>query len=129
MERFRLYAQSIVSDHKALSAPLAEAESSSRCWENEARGSIERMARVEAERDAARHDALMANMDADAARKAKAKVESKLARVKNSLAATKETKQKVDDEVRRLTDERVSLLLELGTCKDEISVVWAEALR
>ena len=129
MERLRLYAQSVISDHKVLSAPLVEEESSSRYWKNEARGSVERMARVEAARDAARHDALMARMDADVARKAKAKVESKLARVKKSLAATKETKKKVDDEFRRLTDERVSLLLELRTCKDEISVVRVEALR
>ena len=32
--------QSIVSDHRALSASLAEAESSSRCWENEAKGGL-----------------------------------------------------------------------------------------
>ena len=40
--------------HKALSASLAEAESSSRCLENEVKESIEKMARAEAGRDAAR---------------------------------------------------------------------------
>ena len=34
-ERLRLYAQSVVSDHRALSSSLAKAESSSRRWENE----------------------------------------------------------------------------------------------
>ena len=77
------------------------------------------MARAKAERDAARHDALMARMDADAAGNARARVESELARVQNALATTEEARWKTDDEVSRLTDERVSLLLELGTCKDK----------
>ena len=70
----------------------------------------------------------MACMDADAAGNAKARVESELARVQNALAVAEEARQKADDEVSRLTDERVSLLLELGTCKDEISAIRAEAL-
>ena len=82
----RLYAQYVVSDHRVLSASLAEVESSSRCWENEGRGSVERMARAEVKRDAARHDAFMARMDANAARSAQAKVESKLAMVQNAFA-------------------------------------------
>ena len=69
-------AQSVVSDHGALSASLADAESSSRCWDNEAKESIEKMARVEAERDTARHDASMVCMDADTTGNARAKVES-----------------------------------------------------
>ena len=125
----RLYIKSVISDHRALSPSLAEAELSSRRWENEARGSVERTAQVEAERDVARHDALMARMDADAAGNAKARVESKLARVQNALAVAKEPRRKADDEVSRLTDERVSLLLELGACKDEIYAIWAKAFR
>ena len=128
-ERLRLYTQSVIPDHKALSASLAEAESSSRRWENEARGSVERTAQVEAERDVSRHDALMARMDADVAGNAKARVESKLARVQNALAVAEEPRRKAEDEVSRPTDERVSLLLELGACKDEISAIWAEAFR
>ena len=73
-------------------ASLDEAESNSRRWENEARGSVERMAQAEAERDVARHDALMAHMDADAAGKARARVESELARVQNALVAAKEAR-------------------------------------
>ena len=66
-------------------------------------------------------------MDADATGSARAKVEFKLSRVKNALGVVEEARRKVDGEVSRLIDERVSLLLELGTCKDEISVFLAEA--
>ena len=54
------------------------------------------MARVEAERDAARHDAQMARMDADAAGSARAKVESELARVQNALAVVEEARRKAE---------------------------------
>ena len=54
-ERLRLYAQSVFSDHRALSASLAETELSSRCWESEAKESIKKVARAEVERDAACH--------------------------------------------------------------------------
>ena len=125
----RLYAQSIVSDHKALSASLAEAESSSRRWENEAKESVEKMARADVERDTARHDASMARMDADAAGNARAKVDSELDRVQNALAAVEKTRRKAEDEASRLANERVSLLLELWTCKDEVPTIRAEALK
>ena len=112
-----------------LSASLAKAESSSRRWENEAKGSFERMSRAKAERDATRHDAFMAHMVADAAGSARAKVESELARVQNALAVAAVARWKADDKVSRLIDERVSLILELGTCKDEMSSIRAEALK
>ena len=35
----------------------------------------------------------------------------------------------MEDKASRLADERVSLLLELGTCKDEMSGIRAEALK
>ena len=71
----------------------------------------------------------MAHMDADAVGKARARLEFELARVQNALAVAEEARQKADDEVSHLINKRVSLLLELRTCKDAISVVWAEALR
>ena len=71
----------------------------------------------------------MAHMDADAVRNARARVEFELARVQNALAAVKEARWKADDEFSRMTNERVSLLLELGTCKDEISAIREKALR
>ena len=87
------------------------------------------MVQAEAERDTARHDASMARMDADAAWNAREKVESELAQVQNTLAVAEEARQKTEDEASRLADERVSLLLELGTCKDEVSTIRAEALK
>ena len=67
MERLQLYAQSVVFYHRALSASLDEGESSSRRWENEAKESIEKVARAKAERDSSHHDVLMDHMDADTA--------------------------------------------------------------
>ena len=87
-ERLRLYAQSAISDHSALSASLAEAESRSQRWEKEAKESIEKVAPVEAERDVAHYEASMARMDANAVGSARAKVESELAWVQNALAVT-----------------------------------------
>ena len=40
-----------------------------------------------------------------------------------------EARRKAKDEASRLADERVSLLLELGTCKNEMSSIRAEALK
>ena len=62
----------------------------------------------------------MAHMDADAAESARAKVESELARVQNALAVSEEARRKAEDEASHLGVERVSLLLELGTSKDEV---------
>ena len=128
-ERLQLYAKSAVSDHRALSASLAEAELRSRRWEEEAKEGIENVARVEAKRDVVCHEASMAHMDADVARSARAKVESELARVQHALAVAEEARWKVKDKASCLAVERVSLLLELGTSKDEVSALWAEALK
>ena len=98
-ERLRLYAQLVVFDHRALSASLAGAESSSRRWENEVKESVENMAGAEVERDTALHDASMARMDADAAGNARAKVESELARFQNALAVVEEARWKAKDEI------------------------------
>ena len=68
-------------------------------------------------------------MDANAARSARTQVESELARVQNALAVSEEAKWKAEDEASCLVAERVSLLLELGTCKDEVFAFRAEALK
>ena len=120
-ERLWLYAKSVVSNYRALSASLAKAESSSRC--------VEKVARAEAERDVARYEASMARMDSVAAGNARTQVESELARVQNALAVSEEARRKAEDEASRLVVERVSLLLELETCKDEVSAIRAEALK
>ena len=105
MERIRLYTQSTFSDHRALSASLAEAESRSQRWEKEAKEGFEKVARAKAERDVAHHEALMARMDADAAGSARAKVESELARIQNALAVSEEARWKTEDEACRLAVE------------------------
>ena len=87
------------------------------------------MARAEAERDATHHEASMSRMDADAAGSVRAKVESEFARVQKALAVAKEARWKKEDEVSRLAFERVSLLLELGTSKDEVSALQAQSLK
>ena len=71
----------------------------------------------------------MARMDVDAAGSARAKVESGLARVQNALAVIEEARRKAEDEASRLAVERVSLLLELGTSKDEVSAIQAQTLK
>ena len=68
-------------------------------------------------------------MDSDDAGNARAKVESKLARVQNALAVVEEARRKAEDEASCLANERVSLLLELKTCKDEMSVIQKKALK
>ena len=87
------------------------------------------MARAEAERDVAHHDASMARMDAEAVGNAWAKAESELARVQNALVVVEEAKRKADDKISRQADKRVSLLLELRTCKDEVFGIRVEALK
>ena len=56
-------------------------------------------------------------------------MESELARVQNALAVAEEARRKAEDEASHLADERLSLLLELGTCKDEMFAIRAEALK
>ena len=104
-------------------------ESRSQRWEKEAKEGIEKLDRAEAERDAAHHEASMACIDADATGSAIAKVVSELARVQNAMTVSEEARWKAEDEASRLAVERVSLLLELGTSKDEVSTLQAQALK
>ena len=60
---------------------------------------------------------------------ARAKVESELARVQNALAVVEEARRKAEDEASRLAIEQVSLLIKLGTSKDEVSVLQAQVLK
>ena len=53
---------------------------SSRNWELEAKEAVERVVRAQVERDAARHEASMARLDAKATGSAWVQVESELAR-------------------------------------------------
>ena len=55
-EKLRLYSQSVVSNQKALSASLMEAEASLRRCESKAKKAVERAVWAEAKRDAACHE-------------------------------------------------------------------------
>ena len=59
----------------------------------------------------------------------RAKVESELARVQSALPVSEEARRKAEYEASCLAIERVSLLLELGTSKDEMSALKEHALK
>ena len=86
-EKLWLYVQSGLSDQEILNASLKEAQLNAQRWELEAKEAVDRAARVEAERDAARHEVAMAWLETDAAGSAKAQMESELARVQRALTA------------------------------------------
>ena len=66
-ERLRLFVQAGMAEREMQSASLKQAELACRRLELEARESVERAARAEAERDAACHEAAMAKLAAEEA--------------------------------------------------------------
>ena len=123
---------------------LKEAELACRGLELKAKESAKRAARAEAERDAARHEAMMAKLEIEGVVNTRAHIESELARVQRALAVAKsarlkaeserevakkalslagEAYTKAEEENNRLTNERISLILELGTIKDDFSAL------
>ena len=58
---------------------------------------------------------------------ARHKGESELTGVQPALAASEEIRRKADDKASCLADERFSLILELGTSKDELSTFRVKA--
>ena len=98
-ERLRLYAQSVFSDKKALSAALMEPESKSRWLELEAREASERVTRAKAERDVARHELAMARLKINVVRSARAQMESKLARVQYALVTLEDAQWKMESKL------------------------------
>ena len=116
--------------------------------ELEAKEAADRVARVETERDAARHEVVMAWLEIEAVGSAPVQVElelsrvqsalstseggrmqagSKLGSVQQALVAAKEACQRVEEDNGRLSDERLSLLVELGTTKDDITDFWEKS--
>ena len=77
-ERLWLFVQLRFSDQEALDASLKEAQNSSRCWELEAKEAVERAVWVEAEREAARHEATMARLEIEAMSGAQSQIEVEL---------------------------------------------------
>ena len=144
VERLRLYVQSGMVERETQSASLKEAELMCRDLELEAKESVEKAAQVEAERDAARHEAAMAKLQIEGAVNTRAQVESELSRVQRALAVAENARlkaefergvaqealavageacRKAEDENSRLADERLALVMELGTIKDDFTAL------
>ena len=148
-ERLQLYVQSGMADQEMQSASLKGAKLACHHLELEAKESAERATRVEAERDTACHEAAMAKLEIEGAVNARAQIESELTRVQRALAVAesaclkaeseREVAQKAlslegeactwaKEENSRLTDERLSLILELATIKDDFTALWEKAV-
>ena len=76
----------------------------------ETREAVERAVRAEVERDAARHEVAIARLEIEAAGGARAQMESELARVQRTLAASEDVRQKVESEL----DEAQQALVTFG---------------
>ena len=77
-ERLRLYVQPGLSAQKSLDASLKEVQLTTHCWELEAKEPADKAARAKAERDAARHETVMARLEAKTVGNARAQVELEL---------------------------------------------------
>ena len=125
-----------MAERETQSASLKEAELTCRRLELKAKESAERAARVEAERDAVRHEAAMAKLQIKGAVNTIAQVEYELTWVQHALvvaenaclkaesergvsqealAVAGEACKKAEEENNRLADERLALVMELGT--------------
>ena len=139
-ERLQLYVESELSTRENLDASLKEAQLTIWCLELEDKEAADRAARAETQRDAARHEVAMARLEIKAAGSARAQVElelyqvqsalttseggrlkaeSELGSVQQALVTAKEACRRVEEENGRLTDKRLSLLMELGATKDD----------
>ena len=118
------------------------------CRRLEARESVERAARAEAERDAACHEAAMAKLAAEGAVSTRAQIESELARIQRALSLTEDARQreesehgatrealavvgdackKAEEENGHLADEKLVLVIELKAMKDEFTAFREKA--
>ena len=141
-ERLRLYVQSGMAEREMQSVSLKEAELTCRRLELKAKEFAKKTAWVEAERDATRHEAAMAELQIEGAVNTRAQVESELARVQRALAVAEnaclkaefergvtqetlavavEAYRKAKEENNRLADKGLALVMELGTIKDDFA--------
>ena len=131
-----------------MDASLKEVQLIAQRWELEAKEAADREARGEAKRDAARHETVMVRLETEAAGNAWAQVELELSRVqcalttadggrlkakseldtaRQALDATKEAYRRAEEVNSRLTDERLSLLMELGAIKEDFAAFRAKS--
>ena len=110
---------------------------------------MDKAAWAKAKRDVAQHEAAMARLETDATGSARAQMESELARVQcaltasegvrfkvgselnfiqQALAAAREACRKAEEETCRLTDEQLSLIMELGASKEELAAFHAKEI-
>ena len=148
VERLRLYVQAGMDEREMQSASLKKAELACRRLELEAKESVERAVRAEAERDAACHEATMAKLATKGVVNTRAQIESELARVQRALALEEDARlkaesergvsyealaveeeacKKAEEENSHLVDERLALVMKLETMKDEFAVFREKA--
>ena len=128
VEKLWLYAKVAASKHRVLEESLGKAQSRSKYWERKAKEGSEKMAGAKKERYEAKEEAQVARLVPVVAGDVRAKMKGDLARVKDILTAGEEAKvvaeearRKVESEAAQLEVDLISLLLELGTVKDEVS--------
>ena len=126
-KQLRRYAQSAFSKHHTLEDALGKAKGRFKHWEQKAKAGIERIAGAGKERDEAKEDAQLAQLGANAACDAKARVEDNLGRVQDALVVPEEARRKAKAEVDLLEVERTSLLMEIRTTKDKVSSLHSQA--
>ena len=102
---------------------------------------MERAVWAKAERDATKHEEAMARLEIEAMSGARVEVEAELSHIRRASAAVEDSWMKAEsegdavqqvlaaaeEENGRLTDERLSLLLELGATKDEFGAFQEKA--
>ena len=97
-ERLRLYIQAGMVEREMQSASLKKAELACRRLKLEASESVERATRAKAERDAARHEAVMAKLATEWAVNTRAQINSELAWVQRALELAEEARQRAESE-------------------------------
>ena len=148
-ERLRLYLQEGMAKRERQSSSLKKVELACHHLELEAKESAKRAAQAEAERDAACHETAKAKLATEGAFNTRARIESELARVQRALALAEDASQRAEsehgaawealalageacrkagEESSRLTDERLALIMELRTIKDEFTAFREKAV-
>ena len=98
-ERLWLYVQSGLSAQESLDASLKEVQLIAQRWELEAKEAVEKAARAEVERDAARHETMMARLETEVAGNARVQVELELTRVQHALTTSEGDRLKAESEL------------------------------
>ena len=148
VKQLRLFVQAGMAEREMHSASLNKAELECRRLELEAREYDERVSQAEAERDTACHEATMAKLATEGAVNTRAEIESELARVQRALALVEEARRraelergtaqevsaaageackKAEEENNHLADEKLALVIELGSLKDDFAAFWEKA--